>query len=55
MQRTDWWLPEARGVQGGWVKTGEGGQKVQTSSYKITHGDVTYSMVTKGNNTMSYI
>ena len=29
---------------------GEGGQKVQTSSYK-SHGDVMYSMATIGNNT----
>ena len=30
MQRTDWWWSEV----GRWVKEGEGGQKVQTSSYK---------------------
>ena len=29
IQRTDWWLPEAVG------EMGEGGQKVQTSNYKI--------------------
>jgi len=28
----------------------EGSQKVQTSSYKISHEDVIYSMVTKANN-----
>ena len=45
IQTTDWWLPEGRGVGVG--KMGEGGQKVQTSSYKINkswgynvhHGD----------------
>ena len=45
IQRTDWWLPEVGGSEGG--KMGEGGQKVQTSSYKINkswgykvqHGD----------------
>ena len=46
IQRTNWWLPEAtRGRVGG--EMGEGGQKVQTSSYKINkswecnvqHGD----------------
>lgn len=31
IERTDWWLP---GV-GGWGETGEGSQKVQTSSYKM--------------------
>ena len=34
---------------------GEGRQKVQTFSYKISHGDVIYSMVTIVNNTVSYI
>ena len=33
IQRTDWWLVVARGVG----KMGEGSQKVQTSSYKISH------------------
>ena len=33
----------------------EGGQKVQISSYKISHGDVTYSMVTIVNNTVWHI
>ena len=33
---------------------GEGGQRVQTSSYKC-HGDVMYSMVTIVNNTVLYI
>ena len=30
-----------------------GDQKLQTSNYKISHGDVTYSMVTVVNNTFS--
>ena len=34
MQGTDWWLPEI-GV--GVSQTGEGSQKVQTSSYKINN------------------
>ena len=33
-------------------KMGEGGQKVQTSSYKISPGDVMYSMVTIVSNTI---
>ena len=36
-------------------KMGEGGQKVQTSSYKISHGDVRYSMVAAVNNTVLHI
>ena len=32
-----------------------GGQKVQASSYKISHGDVMYIMVTIVNNTVLYI
>ena len=45
------------GYQGLWVgqkvgKTGEGGQKVKTSSYKIRHEDIMYSMVTVVNNTV---
>ena len=43
-EKTGWWLPEV----GGWG--GEGGQKVQTCSYKISQGDVMYSMVTVVNN-----
>lgn len=39
-----------------WVgKTGEGAQKVQTSSYKVSHGDVAYSMVTIVKNTLLHI
>ena len=34
---------------------GEGGRKVQASSYKITSGDVMHSMVTMANNTVSVI
>ena len=36
--RTDWWLPEAMGVEK-WLevgKIGEGGQKVLTSGYKMS-------------------
>ena len=33
-------------------KLDEGSQKVQTFSYKISHGDVMYSMVTLLNNTL---
>ena len=36
-------------------KTGEGGQKVKTSSYKIRHEDIMYSMVTVVNNTVLHI
>ena len=38
VQRTDWWLPEV----GEGVQMGEGGEKVQTSNYKISPGDVMY-------------
>ena len=34
---------------------GECGQKVQISSYKISHGNVMYSMVTMVNNTVLYV
>ena len=34
---------------------GGGGQKVQLSSYKISHGDVMCNMVTVVNNTMLYM
>ena len=44
-----------RGRRVGVGKTGEGGQKVQTSSYKISPGDVMYSMVTIVNNTVLHI
>ena len=40
---------------GGRGKIGEGGQKVQTSIYNISRGDVMYSMVTIVNNTVVYI
>lgn len=36
-------------------KIGEGGQKVQSSNYKISPGDVMYSMVTLVNNNVLYI
>ena len=45
-----WLLPQA-----GEGKLGEGGQKVQTSSYKISKSwDVIYSMVTTANNAILY-
>ena len=34
---------------------GEGGQKRQTSSYKVSPGDVTYSMMTIANQTELHI
>lgn len=34
---------------------GEGGQKGQTSSYKISHGGITYSMLTVINHTVVHI
>ena len=43
----------ARG--GSWAgvgEMGEGGQKVQTSSYKISHEDIMYSIVNIVNNTV---
>ena len=46
IQRTDWWLPEAVG------EMGEGSQKLQISNYKISHGDVTYNMVSRVNTTV---
>ena len=48
-------LVVARGweVRGG--KVGVEGQKVQTSSYKLSHGDMMYKMVTVVNNTVFYI
>lgn len=36
-------------------KMGESGQKTKTSSYKISPGDVTYTVVTIFNNTVLYI
>ena len=38
-QRTDWCLPEAGEMS-------KGGQRVQTSSYKVSPGDMMYSVVT---------
>ena len=46
-------LVVARVGGGNGAKMGDGGQKVQTSSYKINHGGVTYSMVTVVNNPFS--
>ena len=48
---------EIDGYHGLWVgqkvgKTGEGGQKVKTCSYKIRHEDITYSVVPVVNNTV---
>ena len=39
-QRTNWWLPEEEGV-GRCVKQGRGSE-IQTSSYKISHGNGMY-------------
>ena len=40
----------------GGCEMSEGGQKKQTSSYKVlSHGEVMYSMATIVNNTVSYI
>ena len=57
IQGTDWWLPEAERGRGFEVsKTGEGAQKVRTSSYKInSHGDVMYNSVTTVNDILLYI
>ena len=48
------------GYHGLWVgqkvgKTGEGGQKVKTCSYKIRHEDITYSVVPVVNNTVLHL
>lgn len=51
MQKTDWRLPERKGV-GGWVKRQRGvGQEVQSSS----HGDVMCDIVTIINNIALHI
>ena len=55
VQRTDWWLAEAGGGGGGLGETGEVGQKVQTSSYKIISGNVMYSVVTVITDNVLYI
>ena len=44
----------ARGGRRGVVKLGEGGQEVQTSSYKIVPGDIMFSLVTLVHNTVLY-
>ena len=45
-----------RGRGSGGARNGcEGGQKVQTSSYKRIPGDITYSIVTIVNNTVLYV
>ena len=33
----------------------EGNEKIQISSYKISHGDIMYSMETTGNNAVLHI
>ena len=48
IERTHWWLPEAVG------EMREGGQKLQMSNSKISHGDVMYSIVSIVNNTVLY-
>ena len=48
-------LVVARGWEVGDGKDGVEGQKVQTSSYKLSHGDMMYKMVTVVNNTVFYI
>ena len=55
IQGTDGQLPEAesKGVEVG--EMGKGCEKVQISTYKISHGDVIYSMVTIVNNTVVHI
>ena len=42
-------------TKGGGVvgKMGKGSRKVQTSSYKVSHGDVIYSMVIEVNNNIA--
>ena len=47
----------ARRWRRGWGvgEIGEGGPKVPTSSYKRSHGDVTYSTVTIVNNTLLHV
>ena len=50
---TDWWLPELG--DGAMGETGEGDQKIQILSYKISKSwgcDVIYSVVTTVNNTV---
>lgn len=50
----DWWFQEVGFA--GWVgENCEGGQKVYTSSYKISSRDVMFSIVIIGNNTVLYI
>ena len=45
-------LVVARGSGCSLGKMGEGGQEVQTSIYKISHGDIMYRMLTIVNNTV---
>lgn len=45
----------ARGEGSGLGKMGEGGPKIQISSYKINPGNVRYSMVTIVSITIPYI
>ena len=46
--RVDWWLSGAGEVG----EMGEGVQKVQTCSYKVSFGDIICSMMTTVNNTL---
>ena len=39
----------------GMGRMGEGGQKIQSSSYKISHGEIMYNVVTIVNNTVLHI
>ena len=48
-------LVVARGRDAGVLKMSEGGPKVKTCSYKISHGDVMHSLETIVNNTAFHI
>ena len=50
IQRTNRWLPDAR--MGG---MGEGGQKGQADSYKVSPSDIMHSVVIIVNNAVLYI
>lgn len=53
IQGTDWWLPKER--NGKQAKMSKGGQEVQTSCYKISHGDIMKSMLITIYNTVLYV
>ena len=57
MARTSNTMLKRSGERQGWGigEMGEGGQKVQNSSYKISSEDIMYSMPTIVNNTGLYI